>query len=131
MVDLTDLQKDILVKAAEGIQEGLWCRGVKFLGFTPEQALLGEMYGTSLTLDMVRPVQRCALGELEFRTAELGGKFSDFSAVRYVVSEAVNEACDMPHGAAIVDHNDKCLYDADIFTAGQEWAEIFRKAAGA
>lgn len=141
---LTDLQRDILVKAAEGIQEGMWCRNAAFR--EPDQdadegeTWAGSLFGTSSkwSLAMAASAERCATGELAYRTAQLGGKFGDYYTICGYVGDVIAEECsvrvhereDDDGEDQITWHNDRCLpFAMDAFSAGQEWARIFRQVA--
>lgn len=126
---LTDLQRDILVKAAEDIQEGMWCRGSAFFDeiscsqFPPE-AMFDEEF---LTLETATRSRRCAQGELALAAKRLGGDVDDFAhAESYVRTHLGNCRC-----GSVWSHNDHCMDTLDVFSAGQEWARIFREVAEA
>lgn len=106
--NLTDLQRDILIKSAEGIKEGMWCRGAWFApklsgegksrdaedGYGGESALpwrttwWATMTWTEITeqemLEMLGTAYRCAEGEVAYRTALAGGSYDD---VRHIFAE--------------------------------------------
>lgn len=146
---LTDLQRDILIKSAEGIQEGMWCTGEwftnspqgdmddkSFLNVLPDDVFDGqETLLNSAQIDNLTKLHRCAEGELMLRTLMLGGTQSDYIAVERAVHGAVVDLCDRCSGRKdsgrtnsfdVSDHNDTCMSGLDPFTAGQQWSDIFR-----
>lgn len=139
---LTDLQRDILIKSAEGIQEGMWCKGEWFSSVPDtceaeefENVLPDEIFESDEVLlsnaeiDNLSRMYRCAEGELMFRTLLLGGKQSDYLAVEGAVHKAILENCEKCSSQDdynVFDHNDVCMLGLDPFTAGQQWSEIFR-----
>lgn len=139
---LTDLQRDILIKSAEGIQEGMWCKGKWFApqrtsdgaGFSEEGeycdnvSLLFESKVTSAALSYAASSYRCVEGEIAYRTFLLGGNEVDYEILIDVVTEAVRAKCERCEGRDedLWNHNDQCMDDYDAFTAGVEWATTFR-----
>lgn len=144
---LTDLQRDILIKSAEGIQEGMWCIGNWFSPIPHTSEQYASSYGPGLEilwddeysqreeidLEALSKSYRCVEGELAFRTILLGGTYDDFHYLELVLGGAVAETCGMCRKSIteyedldLFNHNDFCMDHKDAFTAGQEWAEIFR-----
>lgn len=149
---LTDLQRDIIIKSAEGIQEGMWCKGEWFVS-TPlglesdedwQNMLPDEIFGddgkvalSNAQVGVLTSMYRCAEGELMLRTAVLGGTQSDFLVIEGAVSKAITERCERcallsekgeeeGYSYDVFDHNDVCMVSLDAFTAGQQWSDIFR-----
>lgn len=126
---LTDLQRDILIKAAEGIQEGMWCRHTAFS--VPMKGSMGTntIFNGDLTLDEALSSYRCAMGELGLRTVQLGGNGDDYFEARAAVTRVLLVIkCNGECVGSISSHNDYCM-KGDAFSAGQEWAEMFRAAS--
>lgn len=141
---ITDLQRDILIKAAEGIQEGMWCVGDWFSSLPATNPhyisfngpMVDDLFeeDSELELEALSKMYRCVEGELAFRTLILGGTLSDYSAVEKLVNDRLPEICEnckqrkaRDGELDLFDHNDQCMGpDKDVFTAGQEWADIFR-----
>lgn len=141
---LTDLQRDILIKSAEGIQEGMWCVGNWFSPVPHTSEKYASSYGAGLEilwddqysqreeidLGALSKSYRCVEGELAFRTILLGGTYDDFHHLELVVGNAVDKVCGACRGVEddtdLFNHNDFCMEGKDSFTAGQEWADIFR-----
>ena len=137
-MSLTDTQRDIAIKAAEGIQEGAWCIGAAFHLPGPDRRAYSTgdcLFQDHLTVDEALQSRRCAVGELALRTAQIGG-LTDFQPVVEATASRVRALCPaVRHGLgedadeAVTFHNDICMRTADPFTAGQEWARIFREVA--
>lgn len=148
---LTDLQRDILIKSAEGIQEGMWCRGQWFAreitpsglavdnldSHAPNEIMFdvesGKLIMDAEALMGIASKHRCVEGEVAYRTALLGGSYQDYLEVLAVASVAVLESCSRCRdaledgdNAPLFQHNDECMKKLDVFTAGQQWADIFR-----
>ena len=138
---LTDLQKDILIKSAEGIQEGMWCRGAWFTSSVVEgDGASSNWTDTSILQGYLEPgfavsLHRCAQGEIALRTVMAGGQQSDYDAIDRAVSRTIRDegSCVLSHegvhNSAVPNHNDVCMSELDSFAAGQEWARIFREVA--
>ena len=148
---LTDLQRDILIKSAEGIQEGMWCRGQWFAkeidnaydaiedcaSSSPRELIFdddGQLVIDQEQLLSIASQYRCVEGEIAYRTALQHGTYDDYLAIEDAVLTSVVETCDycktrsseMRRTISLYEHNDNCMEGYDAFTAGQEWSEIFR-----
>jgi hypothetical protein len=121
--------KDILFKAAEDVQQGMWCKGSWF-------HLDGMHWANPFTLieggdnvERATASERCAEGSIALATRLLGGTNADFEKARYKVETQIS--CEGHAGrATLAEHNDYCLGD-DPFEAGQQLAELFRATAEA
>ena len=118
--------KDILLKAAEDVQQGMWCRGVWFHGHI-DTASAQDLLSGELTADDAQKMHRCAEGSIALATAMLGGDYSTYLTTLGHAADHINHEA----GEFVSDHNDKCMKGMDAFDAGQEWATIFRRAADA
>lgn len=146
-MNLTDLQRDILIKSAEGIQEGMWCVGNWFspIPHTSDQyvsilspgleILWDDEYSQreEIDLEALSKSYRCVEGELALRTVLLGGTYDDFHRLELVLGGVISKTCEVCKRSQdsfeevdLFNHNDFCMEGKDAFTAGQEWAEIFR-----
>ena len=118
--------KDILLKAAEDVQQGMLCRSGWFLnegdGYSDKDLLTG-----CLTVDDAQSMPRCAEGSIALATAMLGSDWSTYVRTRDHVAAHINHE----DGCSVAVHNDFCMKNKDAFEAGQEWATIFRRAADA
>lgn len=138
---------DILLKAAEDVSSGVWC---KYFWFADPDRPVHDYLATNAHYmldanevvddlehnqgrDLLRKQDwnRCAEGSIAIATAQLGGGPDEFGqAVRAAEAvmpkhwgEDLGRECQ-----ALWEHNDHCLPD-DPFVAGQELAKLFREAA--
>lgn len=133
---------DILIKAAEDVQQGMWCRNDWFRGDDGERWAETELFSGFLSVEKAQGLQRCAEGSVALATLLLGGTVSDFDAavddVRTNLPNSRACGCDpatacrcdscASHPISLAHHNDKHLPD-DPFEAGQTLAELFRTTA--
>jgi hypothetical protein len=118
--------KDILLKAAEDVQQGMWCKGSWFHD---------SGYGLSRVLEaaeeevaLLAASRRCAQGSLVLATRLLGGTEDDYLDAENAVDNRL-----MSHvgwWSGLIAYNDDSLPD-DPFEAGQQLAELFRTTAEA
>lgn len=115
--------RDILLKAAEDVQSGMWCKGAFFenhKSYTDRALIVGL-----LPLDKAMASKRCARGSLAVATKLLGGTVEEYDAVESVATDAA-----LRRGArSLVEFNDG--FPDDPFEAGQQLAAFFRQAADA
>lgn len=137
---LTDLQRDILIKSREGIQEGLWCQGSWFTeGLDEEGCSVGRSLGDDDffyeydmkgvgALEAVARFHRCAEGEIAFRTMQVGGTENDYGEILGAIVDHLEETCAKCHKynePSVESHNDRHMDGLDKLEGGQEWARIF------
>lgn len=128
---------DILLKAAEDVQSGMWCKGAMFESAgQPTTVVLGY---TNLSADELGRMKRCAVGSIALATILFGGKSPDYHDACERVAALIELPADvLPPTLAtpafgegtVIAFNDYVLVD-DPFEAGQELAELFRRAAEA
>lgn len=120
--------RDILLKAAEDVQQGMWCRGGWFRNIHSGTYLMRmpDMWGSRQTLDYLTRHQRCAGGSLALATANAGGDYKSWVDTLSAVGATIRQTCDC--AGHLQGHNDHCLSD-DPFEAGQQLAELFRTTA--
>jgi hypothetical protein len=129
---------DVLLKAAEDVSQGLWCRNALFLDSDGDEAHY-EVGGDETTAELYERVshfRRCAEGSLFVASLLLAENWDQLDGLTYRSRERVTAvlrkrcpACRDRAVAAVHYHNDHHMTDLDAFEAGQEWAEIFREAA--
>lgn len=132
MIDTTD----ILLKASEDVQSGMWCKGSMFRH--PGEETGTVMIPGEFTPEEVARMERCAIGSLAYATALLGGDADDYRAACQRVStwielpprmqDMLDAQSTVEPEATIVQFNDAVLPD-DPFEAGQQLADLFRRAA--
>ena len=120
--------KDILYKAAEDVQQGMWCRDFWFAAAdgTGIEATDGMLVAGTYPLEEALKARRCAEGSIAIATALLGGDQSDL----FQAQDAVRQVCYERYATGIIGFNDDHLPD-DPFEAGQQLAELFRETADA
>jgi hypothetical protein len=118
------LVKDILLKAAEDVQSGMWCKGDYFRE-APE-VYDGTLFSDDL-IDAALASHRCAEGSLMVATKLLGGTRTDWMKTSTAVSGRLRET---GYFGGLIGFNDENLPD-DPFEAGQILAELFRSTAEA
>ena len=124
--------RDILLKAAEDVTQGMWCKGTWFdvadfidISMNPDHVL----FDGRLTVEVAQKHERCAEGSVALATALLGGGSEDYDRAVEAVQRRVG-ACPEIHGEHYLrTHNDICLEGFDPFEAGQQLAELFRSTA--
>lgn len=119
--------RDILLKAAEDVQQGMWCKTSTFRVNGEARLVTDLLYGDSnfdfidpITLDQAMASKRCAQGSLGVATMLLGGRFDEYTAALTAVQDRI--------GTLLWVYNDDHLPD-DPFEAGQQLAELFRTTA--
>lgn len=126
MVDV----KDILYKAAEDVQSGMWCKGSWL------QTSEGDIYDSfpwaiNLATAPLNNLNRCAEGSIGVAVALIGGGRSEWEAATRAVSRNLPDCDCLPPGHTSIPHfNDDHLPD-DPFEAGAQLAELFRSTADA
>jgi hypothetical protein len=115
--------RDILLKAAEDVTQGMWCRGHYFMD-EAEELFPEALFRSSSTelLDLAQNSRRCAHGSLVVATLLLGGSLNDYTAVDRAVHSRVTS---FTEASGLIAYNDDILPD-DPFEAGQQLAELFR-----
>ena len=149
--------KDILIKAAEDVQQGMWCVGKWFShrGFSDCDLFPGAFphYNPSPAirklsidhrLELAQGSERCAEGSIALATALLGGTHNDYlEAIRAVEQEKDpgDPKMMIEDYGGLADYNDTRLVEVvrdgetvsitegSRFAAGQILAGIFRSAA--
>lgn len=127
---------DILLKAAEDVQSGMWCRGAMFRN---EDEIGGQTFlpGFDLDLEQALKMRRCAIGSIAVATEALGGSDAEYRVACHRAANWLPET-DAPFDvpglagnpeAQLAHFNDYELDANDPFEAGQTLAEIFRSAA--
>lgn len=152
---LTDLQRDILLKASEGIKEGAWCQSNWFID--PVYGELGfgsnflcedtidfysydeesrERKSTESVLMLMARSKRCAAGEVAWQTKLIGGGMGDYEAAVRAVDVTLQQRCEICadgeyDGPAdcTVSHNDSHMSGMSVDDAGLHLSEIYREAA--
>lgn len=131
--------KDILLKAAEDVQQGMWCQGALFAG---KNDLYGEIFISKPALEEAQGKLRCAEGSVGLAAALQGFPEEISQAAILHVCETLPDLCDQPGPGqpdavtrdprpcdTLFHHNDHHMDDINAFEAGQHLAEIFRVAA--
>lgn len=127
------ITKDILIKAAEDVQQGMWCQGALFKMAWPAD----DIFVSSHVKELAQKAPRCAEGSINLATALSGGDWADAEKAIHAVNAVLGEFCDekihfgedlLPCNT-LYHHNDHHMDDMDSFEAGQHLAEIFRVAA--
>lgn len=128
--------RDILLKAAEDVTQGMWCRGTWFQDPDDEAQIWSadELFGVSfdkkvgeLPLDHAIKSRRCAEGSLALAAKLLGGGFGDYRTAKRAVDRRLEL---QGHVGSLMAFNDAHLPN-DPFEAGQQLAELFRTTAEA
>lgn len=124
MKAITDLIKDVLLKAAEDVQAGMWCQHTLFKipgGKLVEYMRVEELLG----------VRRCAEGSIYLASRLLIKDPTEANILAGKASNAVHEYADKHQSFG--DHqrlwqfNDYALPRDDPFEAGQRLASLFRE----
>lgn len=134
-----DTYRDILIKAAEDVQQGLWCTGHWFYDDKNHVGYLADHIfakGTGLTLEDAALMRKCAEGSVAYATVQAGGGVQDYQKVIKLVNANVPD-CDDCYDAfdarfnpkTLNHYNDVHLDSMDQFGSGQKLAELFRKTA--
>jgi len=125
------LVKDILLKAAEDVQSGMWCSGAWFASRRDPQYCSEEELSSDaafeLGADAVKGKYRCAEGSIQLATVLLGGTRDDYGNALHHVNATLRERTSYNLLEAFND----CALPADPFDAGQQLAELFRSTAEA
>lgn len=116
--------KDILLKAAEDVQSGMWCKRDYFVTEDPVHYIDVDIFDGTLKTGAAQASKRCAHGSLALATRLLGGDTNDY---RFAADAAVRQLWKLGH-SSLVEFNDDHLPD-DPFEAGQQLAELFRTTA--
>lgn len=128
----------ILLKAAEDVQSGMWCKGDYYAVEIDENRHVTDapFWGpthlfTNRAFETVADKYRRAEGSLALVTWQLGGNHRDYrrasQAVRKTLHERFGED-DYGYPMMLHEFNDDHLPD-DPFEAGQQLAELFRSTA--
>lgn len=150
--DNRDIIKDILLKAAEDVQQGLWCSGSWFSEFGDS----GPSYADNEFFDLVRPesgsehrsmavedfssYHRCAEGSIALATAMAGYGPNMYRSAVKAVEDHMKDSnlCPLKLPHSLSSHNDTCILSMFFdttetlpFDAGQHLAELFRSTAEA
>ena len=120
-----DMVRDILIKAAEDVQSGMWCKGHYF--HDAETVHYGNLFSDDDLLSDALASRRCAEGSLMVATKLLGGSRSDYANASEALHQRLREL-DLAY--SLIAYNDEELPD-DPFDAGQQLAELFRNTAEA
>lgn len=123
MSETKSMAKDILLKAAEDVQSGMWCKDFYFA--TDTNACDLDVLTGTLALKEALASKRCAHGSLALATKLLGGSVDEYE---YASGAVIDRLVEYDHLDGLVHFNDEVLPD-DPFEAGQELAELFRKTA--
>lgn len=132
--------KDILLKAAEDVQGGMWCQGALFAG---NNNLYGEIFVSRPALEEAQGKLRCAEGSVGLAAALQGFPEEIAQAAILHVCEVLPDLCDQKGPGrdirtdefttrpcdTLFHHNDHHMDGMGYFEAGQHLAEIFRVAA--
>ena len=153
MIHPKEQTSDILIKAAEDVQEGMWCTGQWFtnnaaIAEYPNNTLeQEESYGSDEAFDMqmtagkLSKLHRCAEGSIALSAIIAGlGKGAFYLAIGAVNKNLRNhcDRCktdedlygvDSSGVASLNNHNDAHMAGMDSFSAGTHLAEIFRDTA--
>ncbi len=144
---MTDPQviHDILIKAAEDVQEGMWCIGAWFTSnpdnednefvVSPETA-----FSPRQTVAKLSKLHRCAEGSILLSTRMAGHGIGVYHQALHAVQNNLKadcESCRRQSGTPSLNyHNDTCLSRRETgvteehqFEAGQRLAELFRVSA--
>ena len=138
----TDPQQihDILIKAAEDVQQGMWCRGAWFTntpGEDEDGILLEDAFSMRLiniSAEGLAKMNRCAEGSIALATIQAGLRRSDYEATLSAVQSNLNSHCERcenrsENAPSLNLHNDSHMAVMESFDAGQHLAEIFRDTA--
>jgi hypothetical protein len=138
------LVKDILLKAAEDVQSGMWCQGRWFIDEDGKGYSDGDlMIFGGLTMEKALKSHRCAEGSIALSTQLLGGVVYDYEAALAEVGKTLEArpyppttACafdnDHSHQSIrLLSHFNDIHLPGDPFEAGQILAELFRSTAEA
>lgn len=126
---------DILLKAAEDVTQGMWCKGAMFRHEGEDQGVT-LLPGFDLDVDEALRMKRCALGSIAVATVQLGGGNNDYVEACQRVANHLDidvDPFDLPaladNGEAVIAfYNDTQLPD-DPFDAGARLSDVFRRAA--
>lgn len=122
--------KDILLKAASDVEQGMHCKGAWFKPFLKEgESSVIAAFLKDITIEQMEKSQRCAGGSLALSTRLLGGNEDDlFEAIKIVEDEIQIQSPYGHHRVTLYTYND-ALLPHDPFAAGQKLSELFRAAA--
>jgi hypothetical protein len=121
------LTKDIILKAAEDVGSGMWCRNEWFSGVRSDDTTSRHSvaFAADVTIEQLQESKRCAEGSIQLATRLLGGGSDDSEAAIMAVEKEMRSRG--AHGGALFSYNDH-LPD-DPFEAGQQLADLFRETA--
>lgn len=124
--------RDILLKAAEDVQSGMWCKRGWFVDESGAEHQNGAaLWETNrllaLSVEEAMSMRRCGGGSILLATALLGGDWEDANAAIGIIDSALRMSA---KAAGLPSFNDEILPD-DPFEAGQQLAELFRQTAEA
>lgn len=113
--------RDILLKAAEDVQQGMWCKEFWFIDpRTNAHYFDFDLFGDDLSIETAQASKRCAAGSIALAAALLGGSWPEAREAGWVVQAQLGEG--------LLDFNERFV---DPFEAGQQLAELFRTTAEA
>ena len=132
---------DVLIKAGEDVQQGMWCMGSWFseqadwrlsddgLSWAPE-----EVFTLQLTVEKLSKLHRCAEGSIALATITAGLPLSVYQQAVGAVDKNLDNHCDKCEAAhssetVLHEHNDGHMEYMNPFEAGQHLSEIFRATA--
>ncbi len=132
---------DVLRKAGEDVQQGMWCRSSWFtdtpgldddgLSWAPE-----EVFDLNMSVEKLSALHRCAEGSIIMATRMAGLGLDVYKRAVNAVDNSLVANCNdcqhsEDHGVQIVlhEHNDLHMDEMDPFEAGQHLSEIFRDTA--
>ncbi len=142
MTDRDQQISDVLRKAGEDVQQGMWCQTAWFtdtpdieddsgLSWAPE-----EVFDFHMTVEQLSEYHRCAEGSIILATKIAGLDLEAYQLAVEAVDNNLVSHCDdcresAEHGTevALHEHNDGHMSDMDPFEAGQHLSEIFRDTA--
>ncbi len=133
---------DVLIKAAEDVQQGMWCQGSWFVSRCEDNDLAyaaEEAIGLQMSVETLQKLHRCAEGSIALSIVMAGLNEDDYKATVDAVAEALPDHCDTCNrydsipGAdhPLYQHNDDHMDGMSAFDAGQHLSEIFRSTADA
>ncbi len=141
MTDRDQEISDVLRKAGEDVQQGMWCQASWFtdkpgihddgLSWAPE-----EVFDFGMSVERLSKYYRCAEGSIILATRIAGLELEVYEAAVGAVDYNLTECCEQcrhssTQGVAIAlhEHNDLHMDGMDPFEAGHHLSEIFRDTA--
>ena len=142
MLDRDQQIHDVLIKAGEDVQQGMWCMGSWFaqdedsinndegLTWAPE-----EIFDLNMSVETLQKLHRCAEGSILLATRIAGLDLKVYEKAVEAVDGHLRTICDdceltSRYGDVVLhEHNDMHMKGMTPFDAGQHLSEIFRDAA--